>query len=241
MFPTSRHIAVGLSSILFMAAMTCHASVIISGTRVIYNAAEKEVSVKLTNTGSLPVLVQNWIDNGDANEVPERIRTPFTLSPPINRINASKSQTLRISYTDVSALPEGKESLFWLNVLEVPASSKNAGVSMLQVAYRTRIKLFYRPSGLNDRAQASSAAENIKWKVSGNKLIALNSSPYYVSLASINFKGMGKKGSIEGEMVSPQGSYTFTLPSSLKVGTGSQLTYEYINDWGALKKVDATL
>ena len=222
-------------------AWSSHASVIVNGTRVIYNGNEKEVSVRLTNTGTLPVLVQSWIDEGDMNASPDRIRTPFTLTPPINRINADKSQTLRISYTGSPALPQDKESVYWLNLLEVPASKKDETLNKLQVAFRTRIKLFYRPAALTDKAKVTEAAEKIKWTFSGGKLIASNSSPYFISLVSVSLKNAGKNGSIEGEMVPPMGSYTFNLPASVRAGNGSLLTYEYVNDWGALRKVEYTL
>lgn len=231
------------SACLLAAAVSlpASASVIINGTRVVYAGQEREVAVRLTNTGTLPVLVQSWIDDGDMNASPDRIRTPFTLMPPVNRINADKSQTLRISYTGVPALAQDKESVYWLNVLEVPALKKNQKDNRLQVAFRTRIKFFYRPAALADRAKASEAADRLTWSVSGNKLTAINSSPYFVSLVSISLKGFGSKGSVEGEMVPPTGRYTFTLPANVRAGAGSVLTYEYVNDWGALKKVDYTL
>ncbi|WEJ86860.1 MAG: fimbria/pilus periplasmic chaperone [Klebsiella huaxiensis] len=218
-----------------------HASVIVNGTRVIYNGQEKEVSVRLTNTGTLPVLVQSWIDDGDMNAKPDRIRAPFTLTPPINRINADKSQTLRLNYTGSPALPQNKESVYWLNLLEVPAAKKDDSVNKLNVAFRTRIKLFYRPAGLADKAKVTEAAEKIRWSISGGKLTATNSSPYFISLVSVSFKNAGSSGSIEGEMVPPMGSYTFNLPASVRAGAGSLLTYEYVNDWGALRKVEYTL
>ena len=222
-------------------AWSSHASVIVNGTRVIYNGNEKEVSVRLTNTGTLPVLVQSWIDDGDINAKPDRIRSPFILTPPINRINADKSQTLRISYTGSLALPQDKESVYWLNLLEVPAARKDETLNKLQVAFRTRIKLFYRPAALTDKAKVTEAAEKIRWSISGRKLTASNASPYFISLVSVSFKHAGSSGSIEGEMVPPMGSYTFNLPTSVRAGTGSLLTYEYVNDWGALRKVEYTL
>jgi len=222
-------------------ALPCQASVIVSGTRVIYDAPQREISVRLTNTGTLPVLVQSWIDEGDPNAKPDRIRTPFTLTPPINRINAGKSQTLRISYTGSPVLPENKESVYWLNVLEVPAATKNDKDNKLQVAFRTRIKLFFRPASLADRAKATEAAEKLKWTVSGGKLMASNSSPYFISLVSVSIKNAGKNGSVEGEMVPPMGSYTFSLPKAVQAGPGSTLIYEYVNDWGALKTIEYIL
>lgn len=232
------------AAVCLLAAVTslpAPASVIVNGTRVIYNGGEREVAVRLTNTGTLPVLVQSWTDNGDMNAPPDSIRTPFTLTPPVNRINADKSQTLRINYTGSPALAQDRESVYWLNVLEVPARKKNEKDNRLQVAFRTRIKLFFRPAALADRAKANEAAKHLTWSVAGSTLTATNASPYFVSLVSVSVKGAGKRGSIEGEMVPPKGYQTFTLPAGVRAGGGTALTCEYLNDWGALRQIDYTL
>lgn len=74
------------------------ASVIVGGTRVIYPESEKEVTVKVNNAGTKGVLIQSWIDDGDANANPDSIKVPFVIKPPLNRIDAGKGQTLRITY-----------------------------------------------------------------------------------------------------------------------------------------------
>ncbi|WP_241613714.1 fimbria/pilus periplasmic chaperone [Rosenbergiella epipactidis] len=209
---------------MFMALFSASsfASVVISGTRVIYPQNEKEVTVKITNAGKSPVLVQSWIDDGDVNSRPDNIKVPFILTPPINRIDSSNSQTLRISYTGTN-LPEDRESVFWLNVLEIPQTAKIE--NRLQVAFRSRIKLFYRPAGL--QGLASDAAKNLTWSRQGNTLVANNKSPYFVSLVSIEMN----KSSIEGEMVPPFGTHSFPLKNTQ---SGKALSYQYVNDWGAV-------
>ncbi|PJI52023.1 molecular chaperone EcpD, partial [Methylobacterium radiotolerans] len=49
-------------------------------------------------------------------------------------------------------MPQDKESVFWLNVLEIPPKDK-ANQNLLQMAFRSRIKLFYRPAGLKGKAE----------------------------------------------------------------------------------------
>ncbi|MFN3071204.1 molecular chaperone [Serratia sp. J2] len=217
------------------------ANIIVSGTRVVYAGNEKEVTVKLSNTGNMPVLVQSWIDNGDIDAKPDLIQVPFILTPPINRINPNKSQTLRMSYTGTPVLPENKESVYWLNVLEIPALKETAAANRLQVAFRTRIKIFYRPAAIADRVAASLAAEKLAWSVEGGQLKATNSSPYFVSLVSITVKQGGRQSGIAGEMVPPQGSYLFKFKEQSLIRSGAVISYEYINDWGAVKMVDSPL
>jgi len=149
----------------------------------------------------------------------------FILTPPINRIEAKKGQTLRLSYSG-TPLPANKESVFYLNVLEIPAKDKNLQSSnLLQMAFRSRIKLFFRPVGLT--GNANDAVKALNWRASSNGVTASNPTPYYVSLVDVALGG--KK--VEGQMVPPGGSQSFALPG---VGAGSQLAISSVNDYGAI-------
>lgn len=69
----------GLFTLAF-SAFQSQASIVVSGTRVVYPGNEREITVKLSNTGKTPVLVQSWIDKGDVEARPEKIQVPFTSS-----------------------------------------------------------------------------------------------------------------------------------------------------------------
>ncbi|CAI1753377.1 fimbrial biogenesis chaperone [Serratia fonticola] len=226
---------------LLISPQPSSASIVVNGTRVVYPGNDKEVTVKLSNIGQAPMLVQSWIDTGDSDAKPEKIRVPFILTPPINRIDPNKSQTLRLSYTASPALPENKESVYWLNVLEIPPVKENIAPNRLQVAFRTRIKIFYRPAAIADNTKAADAAEKLVWSFSNGKLQATNSSPYYVSLVSVVVHQGGNTFSTEGEMVPPGGVQHFTLKDARTLPTGTGISYEYVNDWGAVKTVKAVL
>lgn len=209
------------------------ASIVIGGTRVIYPQAEKNVSVQLTNEGDSPVLAQSWIDEGNSDASPETLQVPFLLSPPINRIEPKKGQTLRISYTG-KALPAGRESVFWLNVLEIPAKAKSAD-NMLQMAFRTRIKVFFRPSGL--QGTPTQAAEQLSWSMSGNQVKVANTSQYHVSLVRVGVKGEGGKPA-EGKMIAPGGVDLFSIPGASR---GKTLSVQWVNDYGAIVISDVVI
>lgn len=209
------------------------ASIVIGGTRVIYPQAEKNVSVQLTNEGDSPVLAQSWIDEGNSDANPQTLQVPFMLSPPINRIEPKKGQTLSISYTG-KALPAECESVFWLNVLEVPAKTKSAD-NMLQMAFRTRIKIFFRPSGL--KGTPAQAAEQLNWSMSGNHVQAANASQYHVSLVRVSIKGDTRKPA-EGKMIAPAGSELFNVPGAAR---GKTLSVQWVNDYGAIVISDVVI
>jgi len=207
------------------------ASVVISGTRVIYPSDAKEVSVKINNVGPSPVLLQSWIDSGDANAKPAAIKVPFVLTPPMNRVEPGKGQTLRISSTG-GVLPLDKESVFWLNVLEVPAKSEaKTNDNRLQMAFRTRIKLFYRPKGLE--GNANDAAKTVTWSTQSGKVQATNPTPFYVNF--VNLSVNGKK--LDNAMVAPRSTMLLNLVGS----GGNKISGSFVNDYGAVNPFDAVI
>ncbi|EGQ5280652.1 fimbrial biogenesis chaperone [Enterobacter hormaechei] len=218
---------------LALFSTVAQASIVITGTRVIYPASSKEVTVKVSNKGESPVLIQSWLDNGDTNAKPDKIKVPFVLTPPINRVEPSSGQTLRIRALP-NNLSQKQESIFWLNVLEIPAKPKEDVVeknNYLQVAFRSRIKFFYRPSSL--KGSLAEAAKTLQWTHSGKGLHVKNSSPYHVSLVQVS---VGKK-HVDGKMLKPFSEMDYALPAT----SGSQLTASYVNDYGAVIPVKFTL
>jgi chaperone protein EcpD len=222
-------------------AGSAQAGVVISGTRVIYQASEREITVKLGNEGDTPALVQVWLDTGNPNALPDESKVPFTLSPPLFRLDPKKGQSLRLIYTQ-EPLPQDKESLFWLNVLEVPPRADTATTSndpnSLQLAFRSRIKLFFRPAGLP--GNADDAAAQVRWKFvrkdnGGYALEATNPSPYHVTFSKIAaVDGATTWTSYKGGMVDPGASVDFDLGSMTPLAAvPAQVDYTFINDYGA--------
>ncbi|ECX3827503.1 fimbria/pilus periplasmic chaperone, partial [Salmonella enterica] len=136
-----------LSAVLLSAIiLPAHAGIVIYGTRVIYPAEKKEVVVQLVNQGEQASLVQSWIDDGNTSLPPEKIQVPFMLTPPVARVAAESGQQIKIKKMP-NSLPDNKESLFYLNVLDIPPNSQeNAGKNVLKFAMQNRIKLIWRPS-----------------------------------------------------------------------------------------------
>ncbi|HDT2543406.1 TPA: fimbria/pilus periplasmic chaperone [Klebsiella aerogenes] len=218
---------------LALCSTVAQASIVITGTRVVYPSDAKEVSVKVSNKGQSPVLIQSWLDNGDTKASPDQIKVPFVLTPPINRVEPSSGQTLRIRALP-NNLPKDKESVFWLNVLEIPAKPKtqlSEKDNYLQVAFRSRIKFFYRPAGL--KGSLAEAAKDLQWTRTANGVRVKNASPYNISFVDIT---AGKK-KVGGKMLKPFGDATYALPSF----GGSHITASYVNDYGAVVPLDFTV
>ncbi|WP_080403689.1 molecular chaperone [Burkholderia ubonensis] len=220
-------------------AQQAAATVIVSGTRVVYPAGDREVTVKADNNGTQPALVQAWLDDGDVHSRPGTAKVPFVLMPPVFRIDPGKGQTVRIVYTG-EPLPQDRESVFWLNVLDVPPRvEETSSTTALQLAFRSRIKLFFRPVGL-DADGAVAAAKQLKWSLAaapdgkGYALRATNPSPFNVIVLSARIAHGGRTFAlVDGAMVAPRQSHVFPLDAPLPaLPPGTKLDYSTINDFG---------
>lgn len=234
---------IGLATLMCSHAF---AAVVITGTRLVYPADQKEITVKLNNNGTLPALVQSWIDTGSVESTPTSSKAPFLLSPPVARIDPTKGQSLRVLFTG-APLAQDKESVFWLNVLEIPPKPEaGADLNTLQMAFRSRIKLFYRPVGLP--GNPNEAIEQVQWQLvtardgQGLALKAYNPSAFHVSLIELDLVAGNQRYRSEDGMVGPGETRQFALPT-LKAMPSSQAQVEFsaINDYGALVPTRNTL
>lgn len=215
------------------------ASVVIAGTRVIFDAAQGEATVRLTNDNSRPALVEAWIDDGNIDATPNTAHTPFLLTPPMFRMEAHKEQSLRILYVQGSKpLPTDRESVFWLDVLEVPPKPNGpeyAGKNYLQFSVRTRIKLFYRPAKLP--SDALKAPEQLVFRATGTKGVALevhNPTPYFITISNVALGADDKSNRDANGMVAPFGDLRLPLQGLTHAPTpGTQISFTTINDYGA--------
>lgn len=240
--------ALGAVVACVLAAAPVRANVVIAGTRVVFPAATGEVTVRLTNQGSQPALVEAWIDDGDPHSTPDTANVPFLVTPPLARLNAGKGQSLRIVFAG-QPLPADRESLFWLNVLEIPpkpSARQGEEQNTLQFAVRSRLKLFYRPADL--AGDPTAAAAGIRWSLvhdaGGDALQARNESPYHVTFTQVELV-QGERSIVAGTgMVAPHATLRLPLKSpqaSPVAASEASVHYTVIDDYGATRPYQGTL
>lgn len=224
---------------LSLTAFAANASVLIAGTRVVFPAQDGEVTVRLTNNSSRPALIEAWIDDGNPNSTPDKASAPFLITPPLFRMEAHKDQSLRIISTPAQ-LPADRESLFWLNVLEIPpkpSGPQYAGKNTLQFAIRSRLKLFYRPAHL--AGDPYKAPQQVTWKAvadgqQGYALEVHNPTPYHVTFVQLSLAIGGMSYSAETGMVAPFGTLRLKVKGLTSLpATGTPVAYDIVNDFGA--------
>lgn len=141
--------AIALSAIACMTASAAHANIVISTTRAIVPEPPGHTSIRLSNTSPSPSLVQIWADSGEGDSTPDTSDAPFEMTPTLFVLNAHETQVVRIDYEGVmsrasrdpaaasapdvadhaphrGARPpdEAHETLYWLNVLDVPSDAQ---------------------------------------------------------------------------------------------------------------------
>ncbi|WP_265523994.1 fimbrial biogenesis chaperone, partial [Providencia heimbachae] len=201
-------------------------NIIVNGTRFIYPGNEKEITVQLNNTADRPAVAQAWLDTGDASETPDTIKTPFQITPPISRIEAKGGQTLRIKLMNKASVAQDRESLWWLNILDIPPMVKakdGENQNVLQLAIRSRFKFFYRPAGLSSR---ELAPEQLVVKTNGKNIIIDNPTPYFITVTKISTDGKTALNE-KTALLAPKSESIVMLKQALK--SGSNIVINNIN------------
>lgn len=238
------NVARTILAIAALIAGMANAAVVLDGTRVIYPSDRRDVTVRLKNVGETPGLVQSWIDSGDPTQKPENLDVPFSVTPSMFRMDPGRSQVLRLVYLGGS-LPSDRESVLWLNVLEVPPKPVDAAqTNYLQFAVKTRIKIFYRPEQLKEPSEDTVKA--LRWTLvnaEGETLTVKvsNPTPFHVSFGQITATEGTQKEMVSG-MVAPFSDTTFQLNTPGKPAADvSRIRFKAINDYGATIDGDARI
>lgn len=219
------------------------ASLVIEGTRVVYPSQVPEVVVKMTNEGLSPSLMQAWIDDGQPRATPDQLDVPFFITPPLARVEAGKGQALRIFFTGYGdpkkTLPTDRETLFWLNVLDVPPkqeAGEDVG-AVMQISVRSRLKMFYRPAGLPGTAEGS-LSQLVFEAAPGGKVRVRNPTPYYINVRDLSFgPDNAPTQQLPATMLAPFSSQV------LEAGPGApqRVRYAAISDLGAIYFFEKTI
>jgi len=230
---------------LLSAMPVAQAGIVIDGTRVVYPAAKREVTINVRNGSDKPSLVEAWLDAGNADAKPGESKVPFALTPPVFRLDPTKSQSLRLVYTR-DPLPADRESLFWLNVLDIPPrAAPNADLpNQLELAFKHRMKVFFRPAGL--KGSAADAPAQLTWRLvsKDGKLTGIqasNPTPYHVSLAQVTATVDGHPVTAKSDMLLPFASNIFAVQDQVTAPTAAvALEYTFVNDYGGNVKATTT-
>lgn len=209
--------------LLFSSITQGIAGVSIGGTRFIYHEQAKGVKVELRNTSQSAWLINTTVSSGGtwAGVAPSQNPAPFIATPPLFSLKPGRENSVRLLKTE-ARLPEDRESLFTLSIAAIP--SGKAGANSVQIAVRSRMKLFYRPANLKGAPQ--EAYKKLNWTMNNGQATVKNPTPYYVTLVNVVANGKNIR---NAGMVAPFS--TRNINACVKATT-CKLRWQSINDYG---------
>lgn len=215
------------SASLFLFAASSHAAFVLNSTRYVFDEKRENISVQVDNQSAQEYGGQIWIENQDQNDK----NVYFVSSPTFFKVADQHKQILRILKIN-DALPKDKESLFWINVQEIPKAPKE-GANALSIALHTQVKMFYRPDALKEKRE--NAEQQIKMISSEGNTVLWNDTPYYFAIISVKQNGTPVKVSNDiKEKLS-----VFAPGEKVSLGksiTGSNLSIVAFDDYGVDKE-----
>ncbi|MBG5884278.1 MULTISPECIES: molecular chaperone [Providencia] len=214
--------------ILLLLSSQTHASLMLKKTRLIYLSDQKSANIQAVNDSEHASLVQSWIDEGNIHSTPETTEAPFIVTPPVTKIAAHDGTQLRIRFIG-GDLPQDRESVFYLNVLDIsPKPQNKEGMNIIQLALQIRIKVFYRPAALANGIE--SFINNVSALHSESQLSIKNPTPYFLNISQLYYENNQNTPIAKSIMIPPYS--TEKLEGSHR--QNGKLIAVYINDQGSL-------
>jgi chaperone protein EcpD len=211
------------------------AGVIVESSRVVFSAENREQALLMSNGNNYPVIVQTWIDDGSPDGTPETAgEVPVLPLPGIFRLEPGEQKNLRLLATQIKQ-PQDRESLYWLNIYEIPPTDAKLppGVSAVKVAIRLQLKMFYRPQHL--KLDVSKLTEQQQFSLIRQpgtlKLKIDNASPYYATFSAAKLTGAGQSRELNIGMLAPFSQRTLDISGDATWRPDS-ISYLLINDDG---------
>lgn len=218
------------------------ASVVMTGTRVIYPAAQKERTLQFANQASTPYVVQLWVDEKAQNSSREEAKSPFVVTPPVFRINAGEGQVARLMMVDPASVPQDKESVYYLSFSQIPGVKQGEmEMNQLLIMVVNRLKVFYRPSGLEPVPNNIGNSLEYGWEGKGLKIH--NPTPYHASVSNVEVTVNGKSYPFSNiDMVAPFSTVVWEAPSDLPRNAGKKsIKIGVVNDFGTVVRSEHVL
>jgi len=227
-----------------LCCLKAYAGIYPENSRIIYRADEDLQTLTIQNTNDYPILVQSFVDDGGFN--PNITAVPFVTNPAIMQLAAGEYGAISIIFTGDN-LPNNQESLFWLNLHEIPAITKqqeNHPYKML-ITINTQLKLLYRPANLAKQLDTNKLVKQLNFKLNRQHLTAANQSAYFASITELALIDNKQQTISEFEddnlMLNPFSQRTYAVKEDLDFANHMQVRLTVKDDLGISKQFTLTL
>lgn len=203
-------------------------------SRIIFDGGKDSVSYRMVNTGKLTWLVQAWVE-----DMAEKKTNAFIVAPMLYRVEPSSQYTSRIIKKE--QVKEDIESVFWVVSNSLPGGEKVKEHSpgdkdaKLNLAFRYKVPLFYRPNSLKNIPQQP---ESLQWNVNNQgKIKVYNPTKFSAQLQYISIDGKRSEGKGISYIIPPLTGAEINA----KGKRGDSIKYGVINDYGATKEYTGSI
>lgn len=199
----------------------------LNGTRFIYDEGKKNITFEVTNKSDNPYGGQVWIEN--VSQPKDQVF--ITPMPAFFKVNDKEKQLVRLMSVN-DALPKDRESLFRLNVQELPPKPKETEGNAIALAMNTRVKVLYRPKTLS--AGREKAEEQVELIRRGGSTYLKNPTPYYFAITKIYVNKKLIK--LSGDADRQVGEFApFTEVMVNNIPSSGEITFDAVDDWGGVR------
>ncbi len=207
-------------------AVPAQAAFSLSGTRFIYEEGKKSTSFEVTNNSQDTYGGQVWIENVSRN-TSDVFMVP---SPPFFKIDGESKQIVRLMNVN-DELPKDRESLFMLNVQEIPPKPKDDDGNVLAIAMNTKVKLIYRPKALTQSRK--DAEKQLTLVNRDGSMWIKNPTPYYFAVIAV--KSHERTVKLSDDVMKSVGQFAPNSEINLRIPSlTGEVSVDAINDWGGV-------
>lgn len=220
---------VAFASCLATTVSPAQAALTIDSTRIVHGTDSRNSSVIVANPSNSTFAAQAWVNTEEDDTVTP---VPLIASPALFRLDPGKQQMVQINRLP-NDLPEDRESLFYFNVQEIPQQLET-NANLLNIALRTRIKLFYRPSQV--KGVPEQHLDSLQWSLASKNgktyLQVHNPTPYHFTFSRLEVYKTGTGEKIDTALMAlPMQKQSFELKTT-RAADGLKVRFTTINDYG---------
>lgn len=192
-------------------------------SRIIFEAKDKNQVVEINNESNNPYLIQASI----LSSLDETVSNKFLITPPLFRIDANSTYSVRVVPSNIAELPKDRESIFYFKVRAIPPSKQaNDDEKKADLVFITAIiiKMHYRPDnfptpGKDIFNKINLAKIDGKWQMN-------NPTPYYLTVIDLSLNNESQNGSL---LIPPFSKSEINTDLSQL----NQASWRFIDDFGA--------
>jgi P pilus assembly chaperone PapD len=222
---------------IIMAISTlANSAVNVDKSRIVFPSGSLSASISLHNSEKEPALVQLWTDKGNQFTTPDSVRTPIIVNPPVFKMQPGEVRNIRLMLVSPEDLPRDRESIFWLNIYQMPPNTGLIPREQKKVILplKIRLKIFFRPSSMKNISLADYAKLSFK-QTKGTEVMVINPTGWYITIPYIIIG----KDQLKSCMLAP---FTQTkVHLSEEAAKGMSVRYNVIDDQGSIATYESAL